>query len=314
MADKKDLWKEAVFTPYSVVPASKSRPRNMFEALPKYAKLKGKELLDSISSTYNTIDKVYKGEISPDSPEAIEAALNATMMVGAGGMASSGAVGGPGTTGMFIGRNATTFDKENSKRAFELAKAGKSAQEIWEATGTRRWKSGDRQEINDMYAGFKESYLKLPFSNEKLKNILDHPDLYKAYPELEKVKVIVTDTLKKGNAQFDHYNKEITISKADVDAKDIGALLHEVQHWIQNKEGWQGGSNPKNYKTSEVTLPLGQKTVLSPYDKYSMSPGENEANATQARQFMPLEQRMKRLPERDFVVNWKQMFDFPPEI
>jgi hypothetical protein len=312
MADKKDPWKESVFTPYAVVPAR--RPRNFFEAIPVYAKMKGKELLDTITSTYNTIDKVYKGEISPDSPEAIEAALTATMMTGTRGMATSGAVGGPGTTGMFIGKNATTFSKDLSKRALELAKEGKSAQEIWEATGTRRWKSGDRQEIPDNYTGFKDSYLKLPFSNEKLKNILDHPALYKAYPELEKTKVNVTDTLKEGYARFDPYSNEISISKADVDAKDTSTLLHEIQHWIQNKEGWQGGSSPSRYKTTKETLPSGEKTILTPKDKYYMSPGENEAIATENRRFMPYEQRSTRLPERDFEINWKQMFDFPSEI
>lgn len=264
-----------------------------------------------LQDLYNTIDKIYKGEIDPESPEAIQASMNAAMMVGTGGVATSGAVGGAGTMGMFIGKNAATFDKAAAEEALQMAKAGFNAKDILKQTGVRRWKSGARQEIDDSSAAFSKDYLDLPFASTKLNSMIDHPELFKAYPDLKNLRVIVRDDLPAGNAGMNFSRNEAYISKKDVDSRTISPLLHEIQHWIQNNEGWQAGANIESFKAGKHVLPYSGEVVnLTPTDKYIMSPGENEAVATEARRLLTNSERRNRLPELDFTIDYRNMYDF----
>lgn len=282
MADKKDPWKESVFTPYAVIPSSS---KNLYNAIPQY--LKGR---------YNEIVADLKKPMTPTDVDnfSTEMAMNF----------------GPMGLGTMIGKGARMFDVAASEKAAKLAKEGKSVQDIWETTGTRRWKSGDRQEINDMNAVFKPKYLDLPFASTKLGSMLEHPEIFKNYPELEKTRVVVREDLKPGEASFSSELNEINIARADVKNKNLSTLLHEVQHWIQNKEGWQSGANPLDFTTKTHTFSTGATRELSPLDQYLLSPGENEAVSTQARQFLTDKQRRARLPEKDFPTEVKFLYDF----
>ena len=71
-----------------------------------------------------------------------------------------------------------------------------------------------------------------------LPKVLDHPELYKLYPELRNVTV-----RSDASAGTDGSISGNTI-KIDPTAPDhLGTLLHEVQHWIQGKEGFAKGGN-----------------------------------------------------------------------
>lgn len=70
-----------------------------------------------------------------------------------------------------------------------------------------------------------------------LGDILDHPALFEKYPWLKEIKV----TKEAGNtSSFDGSN--IAIGASDKDKK--GALLHEIQHAIQEHEGFATGGSP----------------------------------------------------------------------
>jgi hypothetical protein len=81
---------------------------------------------------------------------------------------------------------------------------------------------------------------RLKEGNARLPDVLDHPELLTAYPELNDIKVLLTDQLREGN--LGGYSKEenlIAISdKAD---NPHSVLLHEVQHAIQRIEGFARG-------------------------------------------------------------------------
>lgn len=70
-----------------------------------------------------------------------------------------------------------------------------------------------------------------------LADIIDHPTLFKNYPELRNMKVTKTA---ESNSSFD--GKEITIGAYDKSPKK--ALLHEIQHAIQAKEDFARGGTP----------------------------------------------------------------------
>jgi hypothetical protein len=140
--------------------------------------------------------------------------------------------------------------------------------------------------------------------------MIDHPELFKAYPELENLKIIVRDDLPAKNAAMIFNRNEAHISREDVNSKDIEPLLHEIQHWIQNKEGWQSGANLNDFIGGPHVLPSGQQVNLTPLDKYIMSPGENEAVATEARRLLSSSERRNILPEEDFPIDYINMYDF----
>lgn len=56
----------------------------------------------------------------------------------------------PNLMGTFIGKGSKLWDAKKAEKAVELEKQGKTAQEIWEETGTARFADGElRQEISD---------------------------------------------------------------------------------------------------------------------------------------------------------------------
>ena len=189
----------------------------------------------------------------------IDNAINIVMSVGSGTMA--------GVTAK------TMKNKMNALGGAQtLEAAGKNVDEIFAQTGMFRGTDGRwRFEIDDSTAGFDQSWINRPVKTEKvatggskyeqipfevnkgkveikLSEALDHPELYKAYPHLKDVK-LVYDANKKG-AHADFANNEIVMGKDS--AQNLGVLMHEVQHHIQNLEGFAQGGVPlkatKEYK------------------------------------------------------------------
>lgn len=108
--------------------------------------------------------------------------------------------------------------------------------------------------------------LRVPF---KLSDVLDHPELFKLYPELKNVDVIRDITKKSGSASYQPAagkgdNPTIRLSSQDVAdanahapysnpialatiAKVKSTLLHETQHAVQNIEGFARGGSPAEF-------------------------------------------------------------------
>jgi len=260
--------------------------------------LEGLRALTGASEIYS---RVLNGEISPDDPRAIAAAGSLSMGMMGGGMASPATNAGRGTVGMFMGPNSLTFDRTAATESYKMKLAGAKAREIWEKTQTRRWKSGARQEISDDTASIKPDWFDLPFETTKLGNFLDHPDLYKAYPSLKNTKVIITDDLKPGAASYDLDANIITISKQDALAKNISPMLHEVQHSIQYKEGFDSGTSPsfilKEIKAGRVKPLKNLTDEESSSYYYAANAGEVEARNTQARKAFNKNQRKQNFPD-----------------
>jgi hypothetical protein len=79
----------------------------------------------------------------------------------------------------------------------------------------------------------------------KLGDIIDHPELFKQYPDLKDVKtrVYIDKNYPDGQrGSYDHKTGEITVHARNMYEAE-STLLHEIQHAIQGKEGFvQGGS------------------------------------------------------------------------
>ena len=157
-----------------------------------------------------------------------------------------------------------TRKEGNLKQAKALEANGASPIEIWNKTGWLHSKIDDqwRYEINDSKATFKTDFwTNLPevnavFSsvastpeNERttIGEILDHPELYRAYPELKDVVVFKRKSfLDWSESVQGYFSSDGTITITPYAKNPFSTLLHEIQHWIQRKEGFGPGGNAES--------------------------------------------------------------------
>lgn len=171
---------------------------------------------------------------------------------------------GPGT--MAGVRSATIGSKlSDLGHAQVLEAAGEHPDTIWSKTGfgrgaDTRW----RYEINDSAAKYdpqwpvpkeKPAWSKVAAdesAEKKLSEVLDHPELYKAYPLLKDVKVLKDPGYPAEGAVYEAGSGPGKLQGAQIRmgvkaAENQGTLMHEVQHAIQGYEGFaKGGSPAKN--------------------------------------------------------------------
>ena len=74
--------------------------------------------------------------------------------------------------------------------------------------------------------------------------ILNHPELFEAYPFLRDYKIKAMDDADKGDyGAFYPGEKRIEVNTDRTDGEILSTVLHELQHVIQNYEGFAGGGN-----------------------------------------------------------------------
>lgn len=228
--------------------------------------------------------------------------LNAAMLGERGGI--FGAIT-PQPKSIFIGEHARTWSQANANKFLKLEKEGLSPIELWKETGTFRTPDGNiKQEIPDHLAKLRTTF-DAAIANKSnnyvsgiegpIGGMLEHSELFKAYPDLlQNLRYTVTkqaDWLPESVAGG-QYSKTIggkekitTSTKTEEDA--LSKLMHELQHAVQSREGWQSGGLESNFKdTPEMTA----------FQQYRALPGEVEARAVQARRTMSPEQRQQMFP------------------
>lgn len=152
-------------------------------------------------------------------------------------------------------RDETSIRVDNMVTAEEMEKAGKDAKTIRMATGWERGADGKwRYEVKDLYM--------LPFREwigmrgKKLKDIVENAEeLFAAYPELANVKIKEGKGKTYGGSYSDgtitldthlaklwmKHNMNDMVEKAEI---EVGkTLIHEIQHYIQEKEGFAEGGD-----------------------------------------------------------------------
>ena len=79
--------------------------------------------------------------------------------------------------------------------------------------------------------------------------ILDHSELFDAYPELKEARVRFADVAN-GNGYYSRKNNNITLSNELRNAPE-STLIHEIQHAIQGVEGFSGGASVEYWENQE---------------------------------------------------------------
>jgi conjugative element/phage-associated large polyvalent protein len=217
---------------------------------------------------------------------------------------------------LYAGEKSATADREALARAKALKEQGADDAAIWRATGWFRGKDGAwRAEIGDENAKLREGAAEVlqkqiadtETKTYRVRDLLEHPELEKAYPDVMNMRVIGLVSEKPsahGFAGLGQYRRqptedggtEPTLRMAlKLIAKDAAAgnvpfdeairmvLLHEMQHRLQDDEGW---------------LATQKAGALYPALTYFERPSEQEAYDTNERQALDPQRRRDILPWR----------------
>lgn len=147
---------------------------------------------------------------------------------------------GEGTLGVAVGENATEFESLGGKHTGKFD--GKERRLMSDADS-----SVNVNNLEDFYAN----------SQDSLGNIFNHDRLYKNYPELKDLVVRIANHKDRigDRSYYDPISNTITLKQSTADAlKDgggRGTLLHEIQHAIQNIEGFTSGDNPASFENPQ---------------------------------------------------------------
>ena len=231
-----------------------------------------------------------------------------------------------------------TFRMDNLSVARKMEEEKKDAKAIKMATGWERGADGKwRYEMPDakikdtMDVGgghiVKRYEDDMLWNGGKLSRVIDAPELFKAYPQLKDVR-IDTDAIMNdmpSNGEYNSKTNTITIHADDLKYMN-GILIHEIQHVIQDIEGFAKGGSPRlvrgevKKKLNEVTKQIRQlraegkedeaKALIEKnrglynayqknddYNSYKSLAGEVEARNVSARLNMTHKERRKSLAE-----------------
>ena len=151
------------------------------------------------------------------------------------------------------------YQLEDAER---LELEGKSSEEIRQQTGWfRSYDDKWRYEIDDSKAVWhfdtaQPDPERLFYFGEKvykLGDILEHEELYKAYPQLKDVTVYVSPNLSVDAAVMSGSTDSIAIKSLTDGFSKRRLLIHEIQHIIQNIEGFAKGASKFEYTDKEWT-------------------------------------------------------------
>lgn len=211
------------------------------------------------------------------------------------GMASLAALGAiPG--GMMIGKGAKVWNAIAAEEAARLLRKGIDPHMT---TGVHQGVDDIlRQEIPDNMAKFREGALeRLGTVDEmSLQELIDHPELFKAYPDVGNLSV---SSVRGMNSSYNPEWDSIELGRDTLDP--FSTMLHEIQHKIQQTEGWAKGGSPTSFKEKYVSVPSKDPRqslfeILTPHQQYKRLAGEVEARNTQSRQLLDAMARRREHP------------------
>lgn len=215
-----------------------------------------------------------------------------------------------GAAGIFGGKLARTADIKALIEANKMREGGKVMPDIYNDTGWFRPPTDNkwRFEIPDNQARMMGHGIDYTEEGQGVTGaaplMLQHDELYKAYPQLKDA-YISNNVYQKpmngiGTGEWDAKGPKATVNAPNLsNARSVG--LHEMQHAVQDIENFARGGNSGMFswmqEKAPTKLPL-HELKSDPYDMYQRLAGEVEARNTQTRQPFTAEQRKYRLPWR----------------
>lgn len=190
---------------------------------------------------------------------------------------------------IFAGPGAKTADLLKLNIAKRMEQAGAKADDIFRNTGWFKGMEGKwKYEIPDNTSRFSQG--PLMGGPKQAPEVLDHPDLYAAYPHLRNTMVEPmpsgSPTGAVGSFAGPSFPGGGTVQLGKNARRDT--MLHEMQHAVQEKEGFAVGGSPVGNSAS-----MDEAAMM---DMYRRLAGEIESRNVQGRMMMTPQMRLNRLP------------------
>jgi hypothetical protein len=164
-----------------------------------------------------------------------------------------------------MGPESNLWKPEMAFQAGKMEAKGAKADEILEATGMVRGLDNQwRTELSDQFAKLKGEgdtfgtrHATVHPANDRftsperraegalVEDILDHPQLFEAYPELAKIKVEAHGSTRGEKGSYSQSKNTISLREDLSPEQAKSTLLHELTHGIQAKEQFNRGANYK---------------------------------------------------------------------
>lgn len=225
------------------------------------------------------------GAVSPFDPRMIDDAAEL-----AGTIAVSGApmVRPANSLGMFGGVSAKTADHGALARAKEMAANGADRDAVWQETG---WFTGPdgkwRFEIDDHLAFFKGEATPAELTEARgssAQDVFRHNPLFAAYPDTADIQI---EGIKRSAHLLGRYRpaglldldaaERIGINKRIAGGDADSVMLHELQHAIQEREGFASGGNTSQFADMPDAQAVSDARVLASIIKRGTPPDEAAA-------------------------------------
>ena len=164
---------------------------------------------------------------------------------------------------MFAGPQSETSDLSALEQARNMEQAGRPAPLIFKETGWTRGADGLwRYEIDDSQAKLKDVSLSGEAQLYTLEQLLDHPALFEAYPNLEETTVVLDPTMEDGHNGTFRWGVGIDLNAKNSNEQILSTLLHEIQHAIQSAEGFaRGGSSDREF-TNSIKMAVNENSAM----------------------------------------------------
>jgi hypothetical protein len=162
----------------------------------------------------------------------------------------------PAAMGIFAGKGAKMADMRKLKEAEQLLDAGEDAASVWARTGWGKGPDGKwRFEIPDNSSQLTDKAWEGGFGDgNRLMSIpdaIDHPQLNSAY-DMSKDGFLWSDST--GAADGSYSGGVLTINPGTRDPRS--SALHELQHAIQEREGFARGGGPWQFEGDATNAAL----------------------------------------------------------
>ena len=150
---------------------------------------------------------------------------------------------------MFAGRNAKNANVSALETAKQMEGDGVDSETIRKETGWHKGYEGKwRFEISDSEIKLKKQGNMPDYST--LGELIDHKKLFAAYPEMKKIKVLFSEKCEGFMGMYVREYNAIILDKSlkEKEADLMRLVVHEIQHAVQDIEGFANGASPEYWR------------------------------------------------------------------
>lgn len=193
----------------------------------------------------------------------------------------------------YAGQNAKSANLQTLREAQEMQKAGADMESIRKATGWHLGMEGKwRFEIDDSGMQLRSDAADLS-NYTTLGELVDAPELFEAYPQLKDVRLAFADLEDGERGYFSSGDNTIVLSE-ELRGAPEDTLVHEIQHAIQDVEGFASGASPEYWARREYASgDLVTERLQREYDRTLNR--LSRADQNQYIRYMELERELDRL-------------------